>query len=612
VLATSRERLSITGEVVYRVPPLSVPPEGLDAEESLAYDAIRRFVDRARLADPGFQLAAANVGDVSSICRRLDGIPLALELAAARVRSMSPGQIAARLDERFRLLTGTDRSRDDRHQTLLSTIEWSHGLLDEREQVAFRRLGAFVSDFGLDAAEHVCADGSIFEFDVVDLITALVDKSMVSTVAGTDGTRYQLLESIRAFAAEQLDRAGEHIATAERHARCYADLAAELQRRHRAGDLASALTTLDEEEDNVRASLRFAIDTGNAPLAARLVDGLGYLWYASGVGREGREWCEAVLAIPADLPDELRAGVLHSYALMLAGTGDPGLGIAALREQVVIRRRLGDPVRLAAALNNLGNLLYDVGDAEAAEAALLEAIDDQRDGGEPTTLMLCSLAAGRLHSGRPGAEDHYREALAEATTADYRYGIALSLAGLGHVLALAGRSDDARRCLVDARERFEELNVTPGLADVDLSSAIAARSDGDRVVAARHLLRSITTPGGTWYDESPVWAAQHTAAVIDDLSTAALLVGAAAEEYARHQVPQPVFVLADLAETRRRLGGRLDEEEFARCLRAGARRNRAELIDIATRALEEYLAAHADPPATDPGAADPGAVSSPG
>lgn len=591
VIATTRERLAITGEVVYRVPSLSVPPAGIDVEQSLVYDAIRLFVDRARLADPGFELAASNVDDVASICRRLDGIPLALELAAARVRSMSPSQIASRLDERFRLLTGTDRSSGNRQQTLLSTIEWSHDLLEERERIVFRRLGAFVSDFSLDAAERVCAEGSISELDVFDLITALVDKSMVATTAGTEAKRYQLLESIRAFAVEHLDRTEERTVTGDRHARYYADLAAELQRRQRAGDLASALAALNEEEDNFRASLRFAIDTNDALLAARLVDGLGYLWYASGVRREGLEWCQALFENPADLPDELRAGALHSYALMLAGTGEPGLGVEALREQVVIRRRLGDPVRLAAALNNLGNLLDDAGDSHGAELALREAIDSQREAGESPTLMLCSLASGKLHGGRAEAEELFREALAEARVVDHRYGIALSMAGLGQTLALAGRADDAHPYLVEARERFEELNVTPGVADVDLSSAIASRSKGDRVEAARCLLRSITMPGDRWYDESPVWIAQYAAAVIDDRSTAALLIGAALTEYERHKVQQPAFVLADVDATRQHLAEELGEDEFSRCVRAGARRNRTELTDIATRALGAFIEA---------------------
>jgi hypothetical protein len=226
--------------------------------------------------------------------------------------------------------------------------------------------------------------------------------------------------------------------------------------------------------------------------------------------------------------------------------------------------------------------------------ALREAIDAQREAGEPTTLMLCSLASGNLHLGRPGAEEFYREALDEAKASDHRYGIALAMAGLGRVLAEQGRAGEAHPYLVEARERFDELNVTPGVSDVDLSSAVAFRSEGDRVRAAHCLLRSITTPGETWYDESPVWAAQYTAAVIEDLPTATTLVGAATADYERRNLPQPVFVLADLEETRRHLADELGEEEFARCMRAGARRTRTEIADIATRALEAFIDAHDD------------------
>jgi predicted ATPase/class 3 adenylate cyclase len=595
VIATSRERLAVTGEVLYRVPSLSMPPPGSDVERSLGYDAIRLFVDRAQLADPGFELEASNLDDVVSICRRLDGIPLALELAAARVRSMSPQQISSRLDERFRLLTGTDRSSDDRQQTLLSTIDWSHDLLHDRERVVFRRLGCFASDFGLEAAEHVCADESIFEFDVVDLLTALVDKSMVSTTSGRSGTRYQLLESIKTYALGHLEQAEERTVTSARHAVHFADLAAVLQRRQRAGDLASALAVFDEEEDNFRAALHFSIDAGDAVMAARLVDALGYLWYAGGVRREGLEWCESLFALQSDLSDELRAGALHSYALMLGGTGDQDLGVDALREQVAIRRRLDDPIRLAAALNNLGNLLYDIGETDAARLALREAIDAQREGGEPPTLMLCSLASGEMHAGRPGAEDLFREALVEARAADHLYGIAVAMAGLGQVLARAGRTDEARPVLVEARERFEELHVTPGLADVDMSLALLHRADGDRRSAAHCLLQSITTPGETWYDEAPVWAAQYAATLLDDPSTAAVLVGAVSTDYERRRTKQPTFVLADLEDVRRRLAGQLDDEELARCLRAGGRRTRPELIDIATTALHAVIDADDDP-----------------
>ncbi len=593
VIATSRERLAITGEVIYRVPSLSMPAPDteheLDIDALLGFDAIRLFTERAQLVDPHFELLDDDVDHVVAICRRLDGIPLALELAAARVRSMSLGQIAERLDERFRLLTGTDRSRDDRQQTLHNAIEWSYGLLDDSERSIFRRLAVFVSGFGLEAAEAVCAGGAIDDLDVIDLLTSLVDKSMIATTASASGTRYQLLESIRAFASDHLDDVGETAVVAERHCRHFAVVAAGLQQRQRAGDLATALAGLAQDEDNFRAALRWSIDAGDAVLAARMVDGLGYLWYAAGVRREGLEWCEAVLALPADLPDQIRAGALHSHALMLSGTGAPERGIAVLREQVTIRRRLDDPLRLGAALNNLGNLLHDVGRPEEAEQSLREAIEAFREGGAAPTMMLCSLAAGNLHAGAATAEDLYREALSEARSAEDPYGIALSMNGLGEVLVKLGRTSEARETLVEARERFEELSVPPGVAEVDMSLALLHRSEGAPVDAARCLLDSITSTGEPFYDQAPIRLAQYAASVIDDLPTAATLIGAAEADYGRRQLTEPRYVIDDLAHTRARLEQQLGDEEFARCLRAGGRRTRAEVIDITTRSLRSFI-----------------------
>ncbi len=557
VVATSRERLAVAGEVVYRVPSMAVPSadtaRSLDVEALLGYGAIRLFTERAQLADPHFELTDQHVDDVVSICRRLDGIPLALELAAARIRTMAPGQIAARLDERFRLLTGTDRSTDDRQQTLHNAIEWSYGLLEDPERTVFRRLGTFVSSFGLEAAEAVCAGGTIDDLDVIELITALADKSMVATTASPGGTRYQLLESMRAFAATHLNDVDEAALIADRHARHFAEVAADLQRRQRAGDLASALAGLSQEEDNFRAALRHSIDTGDAVLAAGIVDALGYPWYAAGVRREGLAWCEAVFALDADLPDLARAGALHSHALMLSGTGEPDLGIAVLREQVEIRRRLDDPIRLAAALNNLGNLLYDIGASDEAEHALREAIDAQREGGEAPTMMLCSLAVGSLHAGSPAAEDLYREAVSEASAVEHPYGLALAMDGLGEVLVKSGHLAEASRCLREARERFDALNVSPGVAAVDMNMALLHRSEGNTVAAARCLMASITAAGEPFYDEAPFWVAQYTASVIDDFPAAATLIGAVEADARGRRAAQPSFVVDDLAETRQRL-----------------------------------------------------------
>jgi tetratricopeptide (TPR) repeat protein len=230
---------------------------------------------------------------------------------------------------------------------------------------------------------------------------------------------------------------------------------------------------------------------------------------------------------------------------------------------------------------------------------LREAVDAQREGGESASLMLSSLASGRLHAGRTDeAADLFREALVEAKSFDHLYGIAVAMAGIGESLLQAGHPDDARPHLVEARERFDELNVTPGIAETELRLGLVNRLEGNRVDAARFLLRSLTTPGETWYDESPVWVVQYAASVLDDLSLAATLIGAAAADYERRTRTQPAYVLADLDTTRKRLAEQLDEEEFSRCMRAGARRTRTEFIELAARGLEAFIGADDDQAST--------------
>jgi non-specific serine/threonine protein kinase len=592
IVATSRERLAIAGEVVYRVPSLSLPSADVDAATGMEFDAIRLFVDRARLVDPGFELAPTNVGDVVAICRRLDGIPLALELAAARVRSMSAAQISTRLDERFRILTATERSGSDRQQTLLRTIEWSHDLLGAHERAVFRRLGAFVSHFSLEAAEQVAAGGPIDEFDVMELVTGLVDKSMVTTESGADGqVRYQLLESIREFALRQLDEASERDATARRHAGYYADFAESLQAMYRRGELAGALVRLDESEDNFRSALRFTLDAAEWELAARLVGGLGYLWYAAGTHREGVQWCRELFDADPDLSDLKRAGALHSYASLLGVTGRPDLGIQVSHEQIALRRQLGDPVRLGAALNNLGNLMSDVGDHIGARPVLEEAIEKFHEGGEHASLVLSSLGGGAWWVGDyDDAERRYREALDEARAAEDAYAIAVAMGGIGQCLASVGRSEEARSSLVEARERFEELNVTPGVADSDFFLALVERGVGSLLESARRLQMALDAPGETWYDEADFWIAQTTASIIDDQSTAAMLIGAAAARYERSSVAQSVSITSELEQTTQALQRVLGPEEFGRRHRAGGRRTRTEIVQATNEALESFIA----------------------
>lgn len=226
VLATSREPLNISGEATFRMPPLAIPPgsDGLFAEGVSRYGAVQLFVDRALLSNNRFAFTEENAPYVAEICRRLDGIPLAIELAAARVKVLSPQQLARKLDERFRVLTGGDRSALPRQQTMRALIDWSYDLLSNDERTLFRKLSIFAGGFTLETAAATCSDGDMDEIVVLDLLTSLVDKSLVQAEPHTDETRYRLLESTRQYAREKLLEAGEEHATARAHALCFAAL----------------------------------------------------------------------------------------------------------------------------------------------------------------------------------------------------------------------------------------------------------------------------------------------------------------------------------------------------------------------------------------------------
>lgn len=597
VLATSRERLGVTGEALYRVPSLSLPDVNATPAEACRHDAVRLFVERSQLASSEFAVTADNVEAVVSICRRLDGIPLALELAAARTRSLSPAQILDRLDERFRLLTAADRNAEGRQRTLLSTIEWSHDLLGDDERLLFRRLGVFAASFALASVEQVCSGEGIDEYDVTDLMTALVDKSMVATDFARDGTtRYVLLETLREFARHRLDDAGERELLQQRHAEHYAELAAQLQAQQRRGDLGGALIRLDQDEADYRAALRRTLDARQLATTGRLVGGLGFLWYSSGRHREGLQWCDDLFALDPDLSDQVLADALHSYGSLLGVMGHTGRAIDALERQVEIRRRLNDRERLGAALNNLGDWYFERGRYEDGERALAEAIVELRSAGTyGVSLALGTLASGRFNQGHfELAERDYREALAEARRADHPHSIAFSMCGLGRSLLALGQPEVARHHLIEACERFEELAMAPGVVDCTILLGVIERDLGDPHTAARHLLDALAETGIHWSDDADFWSLQFAASVISDRTTAAVLVGAATAAYERSDVDQPVFVTGELRALRDRLEIELGPEELGRHLRTGERRTRQQAIDIGRAALTEYLAERTD------------------
>ncbi|HXW77564.1 MAG TPA: tetratricopeptide repeat protein, partial [Candidatus Eremiobacteraceae bacterium] len=374
VLATSRQPLGIVGEYVHRLPSLEVP----DAATTATVDDVQRcgatalFVERAAAADSRFALTTESAPIIADICRRLDGIPLAIELAAARVRVLSLRNVANRLDERFKILTGGNRTALPRQKTLSALIDWSYGLLDAREQTLFNRLGIFAGEFGIDAASAVCCGEGIDDADILELLSSLTDKSLILADTSREHERYRLLESTRAYALEKLKAAGEDGKLAACHARYFRGIARAAYELQRARPSEVWLAQYEPDIDNIRSALTWALLEDHDPiLGAQIAGACGQLWSAAGLAGEARGWARSALEhIDAAAHPEAAAPVW----LTLAGLGvGPDFHEMAARACEVFASQ-GDRAGTADALYWLAWQSTDLGKDDEAEDAIQRAL----------------------------------------------------------------------------------------------------------------------------------------------------------------------------------------------------------------------------------------------
>jgi predicted ATPase len=356
VLTTSREALDISGEVAWPVPSLSLPDlRRMPNIESLSrYESARLFLERTEAVKPTFALTEQNAPSVAKICYRLDGIPLALELAAARTKVLSVEEISERLDDCFGLLTVGSRTALPRHRTLRATMDWSHDLLPEQERVLFRRLSVFTGDFTLEAAELVCAGEDLQREEVLNLLSHLVDKSLV-LVAEQDGeARYRLLETVRQYGWEKLSDLGEEGQLRERHAGHYLKLAEEAESELKGEGQVAWLERLEQEHDNLRAALRWLLGRGESEKAARLGWALWLFWWIRGHFAEGRRSMEQAVSVEgsAAMPASAQAKALYVEGTMACGQGDQRSAEVLLEESAALFRELGDRRGVAYALGS--------------------------------------------------------------------------------------------------------------------------------------------------------------------------------------------------------------------------------------------------------------------
>jgi predicted ATPase/DNA-binding NarL/FixJ family response regulator len=382
ILATSREPLGITGEVLFPVPALALR------------EAAQLFVQRAQAVQPALEV---DEQAVASICQRLDGLPLAIELAAARTRLLTLDEIGARLADRFGLLTTGSRTAPARHQTLRATLEWSYDLLSAPEQRLLERLSVFVGGWTLAAAEAVCSGEGLEPRDLLDLLGRLVDRSLVVAAAG----RYRLLESVRQFGAEHLDRRGEQERLAQQHAAYFLELGERADADLLGPCEDDALSVLEAELDNLRAALRWLVACGLAAEAQRLGAVLGLVWFFRSALSEGRAWLDRLLAMPTlEGATPQRARCLFADANIAAAQADYPAARHLAEEALRLWRQLGDAWHLGAALYLVGHLSRILGDVAAAQALLDDAAASSHAAGNTYYEALSRIALADLHTGR--------------------------------------------------------------------------------------------------------------------------------------------------------------------------------------------------------------------
>lgn len=495
VLATAREALGSAGEVSWRVPSLSLPdadprsPHGDNAAPSTRAEdseAVQLFLDRARLVAPEASLEP-DLDVIGQICRRLDGIPLAIELAAARVASMAPAEIASRLGDRFRLLVGGRRTALERQQTLRAAIDWSHEPLDQSERSVFRRLSAFVGGFKLDAAEAVCVGEPVDRSDVAELVGHLVDKSLVLLERSDGKTRYRMLETIRQYAREKLLDAAESEAVHGAHRDFFLALAEQAEPELHASEQAAWLRLLRDEQDNLRAALEWSEgDPGSAEKFLRGASTLFRFWSLVDV-REGRRWIEAALAAVPATPSPERVEAMARAMQLRYLDDDPAASGALAQETLDAARIVGDPRSESWALSILGALAA-VDDPDRAPQLLDEALSVARAAGDDWAEGLALFGQGNLAFLR----DEYRVAREchDASLALFRkVGDGVLMARVihqgGFVWLLTGDFVAAQGMFEEAAALGAELGDHRAVAWALASAGFALLGQGDNEAALR-------------------------------------------------------------------------------------------------------------------------------
>jgi predicted ATPase/DNA-binding CsgD family transcriptional regulator len=558
ILTTSREPLGVRGEMLYPVRPLSLPPDTLPADDVKGigqYEAVQLFLERAHAILPHFELTPDNADAVATICHRLDGIPLALELASARLNVLTAEQIAARLDYLFELLPPAVHLTDSHHDTLYAAIKWSHDLLSEPEQILLRRLSVFAEGCSLATAETVCAGEGLRRKQLLELLSSLVNKSLVLAETQQRGeARYWLLETIRQYAQEKLIAAGERPLLRDRHLHCYLQLVGETESKLRGTYQQVWLNWLEEEYDNIRAALAWSLESGQVEAGLRLAIALYQFWTIRDYAAEGLTWMERLLAQTDEgISAVMRANAL-AYASFLAGfrgnraaqmsygrdaallaetageegkpalvwaltaqaygaraAGDYEMEFALAQRVIQLRRELGDGYYLGLALSIYSYTAMSVGQYDAARTMLDEALPLLREAGNPYRIAMALNFSGDLARCQRDyfqAQPAYEESIALLRELDAVRDLASALHNLGHACLQLGDVDRAHALFDESMALQQVQQNRPGMAECLIGYAALALTRNMPAAAAR-LLATVAAIGGE--QVIAAWAATRLA-----------------------------------------------------------------------------------------------------
>jgi len=583
-LVTSRMPLRVRGEHEFPVPPLALPDllKSLPTPQDLSqYAAVELFVQRALAIEPSFALTAENAQVIAEICHRLDGLPLAIELAAARVKLLPPRGILARLTNRLELLTGGPRDLPTRQQTMRNAIAWSYDLLDEDTRALFCGLSVFIGGFTLDAAEAVFSSGDTPGVDMLDGVASLVDNSLLRQIEERGAQpRYTMLETIRAYALERLAKSGESEVLRWRHAQHYLAFVEEAQPKLRGPGQREWTERLESEHDNIRAALEWAIETESAEIGLRLVAGLEHFWDLRSYHSEGRRWCERVLSLPGTLRPAiaaLRADALRTLALLTFVQGDYAVAWSSAEESVSIGRAVRDERRVGCTLYVQGLVALYLGNhitaraLEAESVALLRAAEDLW----PLAQALHYLGmAARNQGDYEAAKVAYDESLALFRKLQDSWGIGVALHGVGSMMLWQGDYTAARPRLEEVlairREVGHKVTIVGSLTALSMTTLL----QGD-YYHALVLLRERVSLNWELGNRQAVAESFEALAVayagMGEPQRAARLWGVAEELRERISLPPPsVYQFVDYERMVVSLRTLLDGEQFA-TLRAEGR-----------------------------------------